>query len=66
MLHVTTLYASDVMEDVTVHLSIRRYEDGEARSSSIVYECTTTFPGTGETDPRQYAEDVLIGLLEAL
>jgi hypothetical protein len=66
MMNVTTVYAYDVLDSVHVTAVLRVYPDDSREPSYIGYECTTTFPGTGESDPRQYLEDVLVGLLEAL
>jgi len=64
MLYVATLYASDVMDQVHAHLAVRAYPQGSIEPSSIVFECTTTFPGTGELDPREWIRDALVGCLE--
>lgn len=64
MLYVATMYASDVMNQVHAHVSVRGYPHGATEPSSIVFECTTTFPGTGESDPREWLRDALVGCLE--
>jgi len=45
---------------------VRMRDDTPAGDWHTVFECTTTFPGTGEDDPRQWLEDACVGLLEAL
>lgn len=64
MMYVATVQAFDAVGAVHAHLSVRAYDDDPAVSSSIVFACTTTFLGTGETDPTEWARDVLVGLLE--
>lgn len=66
MYFVTTVHAYDVLDRVHVHAAVRALSDDTGQTWSTVIECTTTFPGTGESDPRSWLEDVLVGLLEAL
>lgn len=66
MRFVSTVYAYDLMDTVHATVVVRRYEENESTASSIEYECTTTVPGIGETDPRLWTKDALIGLLEAI
>jgi len=65
MRYIATLHAYDVMSTQHVTLSVREYPDDPSWSPSTVFECTTTVPGTGENDPRQWLVDALVGLLEA-
>lgn len=66
MRFVATLYAHDVMDQVFVHLCVRRYPGISGEESNIAFECTTTIPGIGESAPDRWAEDALLGMLEAL
>lgn len=63
---VTTVHAYDVMDRVQVGATVRQYEETTREPSDTVLVCTTTFPGTGETDPKEWLRDALIGLLESL
>jgi len=66
MYYVTTLHAYDVLDRVHVHAAVRELQDDTGALWRTVFECTTTFPGTGEHDPTRWLEDVLVGLLETL
>lgn len=66
MMYIATVQAFDAITEVHAHLSVRAYGDDPEAPSSIAFECTTTFPGIGETDPRMWAEDFLIALLEEM
>lgn len=61
---IATVNAYDVLSTVHVKLIVREYPDAESASPRTVLECTTTVQGTGETDPRQWIVDALVGLLE--
>ena len=62
----TSLYAYDVLDQVHVHVGVRERADDNERPFRTVFECTTTVPGTGESDPRQWAIDALVAILEAM
>jgi len=66
MYYVTTLHAYDVLDRVHVHAAVRELEDDTGATWHTVFECATTFPGTGERDPRSWLEDVLVALMESL
>lgn len=66
MYYVATVHAYDVMGEIQVGGKVRLYEGSLADGSRIAFECTTTFQGTGESDPRRWLEDALVGLLEAM
>lgn len=66
MLRTASLHAYDVMSSVVVHVHVREYEDAPPHQSSIVFECTTTVPGTGESDQRLWLQDALVAMLEAI
>lgn len=65
MLRIATVSAYDALDAVVVTAHVRQYGDVPEEPSSIVFECTTSLPGTGESDPRQWLVDALVGLLEA-
>ncbi len=66
MYYTASIHAYDVLDQVQVTARVRLYESTLVDGSRIEHECTTTFQGTGETDPRQWLQDVLVGLLEDL
>lgn len=54
------------MDQVFVRVVARTYDASLTEGSEIVFECATTFPGTGEDQPREWVKDALVGMLEAL
>lgn len=66
MRQVATIHAYDVMTEVQVTATVRTYPDYIEGPQQDAFTLTATIPGAGETDSRQWLEDVLIGLLEAL
>ena len=66
MMFITTIHAYDLRDTVSVTVGVRRYDETTRAASDNVFACTTTFPGTGETDPREWLRDALIGLLEEI
>ena len=58
--------AYDVMDRVMVALVVLEAADVPQVSTTVVHRCTTTLRGEGESDPRQWAIDALVGLLESL
>lgn len=66
MMHIATLHAYDAISTVTTHAVVRAFPDDPEAPSHIVFECTTTVPGTGETDPRLWLQDALVAMLERL
>jgi hypothetical protein len=61
---IASVYAYDVMTNVHVRALVTEYPDNKEDPPSTVIACTTTVPGTGETDPRQWLVDALVALLE--
>jgi hypothetical protein len=61
-----TVNAYDVMGEIAVTAVVRTAPPGGGESISTVLQCSTTFPGVGEDDPREWLRDVLVGLLEVL
>ena len=66
MWYAATLNAYDVMGLVFVNCSVRRLDTQSETPITTVLEASTTFDGVGEGSPRQWLEDALVGLLEAL
>lgn len=66
MVLITTVHAYDLLDSVYATVGVRRYDETTRAASDSVLACTTTFPGTGESDPREWLRDVLVGLLESL
>ena len=62
----TTVHAYDVLEDVHVTASVRMRDDDGTGHAYSEFGCTTTFQGTGETDPKEWLKDALVALLETL
>jgi len=62
----TTLNAYDVMGRVHIACVVRGLSDGPLQEFEEVLRCETTIEGVGETDPRLWLKDALIGMLEAL
>lgn len=62
----TSLNAYDVMGNVHISCVVRGLSDGPLQSFETLLECAATIDGTGETDPREWLKDALIGLLETL
>lgn len=63
---VVTIHAYDALTSVHVGATVRDYGDSEVDRSDTVFVCTTTFPGTGETDPRQWLIDACVALIESI
>jgi len=61
-----SLYAYDVMDQVSVTLGIREQGDTTAAPIETVLTIATTVPGAGESDPRKWAMDALVAALESL
>jgi hypothetical protein len=59
-------YCYDFMDQCSATLSVRRIEEGDPRPTETVLQVTTTYRGQGESDPREWAKDALIALLESL
>jgi len=66
MYFVTTANAYDVLGNVHAHVIVKALSDDTAATWSTVFECTTTVPGIGEPDPREWLRDALVSLLEAI
>jgi len=61
-----TLNTFDCIDRVHMGVTVRALTDGPDGAWETVFRCSTTIPGEGETDPRQWIKDSLIGMLEAL
>lgn len=66
MYYLASIYAYDVMDTIQVTALVRAATAGEESPTTAVLHATTLIDGTGEADPRQWLEDALVGLLEAL
>lgn len=64
--HTAMINAYDVMGEVYVTAVVRRSEPTPEQATAVVLQCSTTYPGVGEDDPREWLHDVLVGLLEDL
>lgn len=58
--------AYDVMDQVTVSIVVQRTADTPEERPATVLCMSTTVQGEGEADPREWARDALLGMLEAL
>ena len=66
MLFTATIYAYDALSTVQITAEVRLHTGTGETGSEAVLRATTAIPGVGEGDPRNWLEDVLVGLLEAL
>lgn len=58
------IHAYDVMDQVWITARVRSLEPDRSGPTTLLLEVTTSILGEGETDPRQWLRDVLVGLLE--
>lgn len=61
-----TVNAYDALDKVMIAVVLRQKELGPTGASSTVETLATEIDSTGETDPREWLRDALVGLLEAL
>lgn len=61
-----TLYAYDVMDRVQITAQVRSTSPGPEGTIETRFHSATTIPSVGETDPREWLRDVLVGALEDL
>lgn len=61
-----TVHAYDVMGRVFVTASVRTAPGEGERGECLELHATATLDGVGETTPREWLEDALLGLLETL
>jgi hypothetical protein len=61
-----TVHAYDVMDRVQITASVSALETGEERAIRPVLTATALLDGAGVSNPRDWLEDVLVGLLETL
>ena len=66
MRYIASVHAYDVMSSISVTVHVKEFPDDPEAQPSTVFECTTTVPGIGENDPRQWVEDALVAMLEAI
>lgn len=66
MYFTATITVYDVMDNVGISANVYSYGMDPRDGSTCVYHKVTTVPGEGEDSPRQWLEDALVGLLEAL
>ena len=60
------LSAYDCLDHVVVSSVVRQTADTPGSLSVPVIRTATTVPGVGEPDPREWARDALVAMLEAL
>lgn len=58
--------AYDCLDHVNLNVILRVHEDDPAIEPSWIPMASTVIQGTGETDRREWVQDALIALLEAL
>ena len=61
-----TVHIYDVMTNVFLTCDVREYSPEPDKGSRPVITFQHTIPGVGETDPREWLRDALIGIVEAL
>ena len=62
-----SLVAYDLLDTVVVTVSLKDWDQTTvppARYDEL--SCAASFPGTGESDPRQWVKDALVALIETL
>lgn len=57
--------AYDAMDGVVVTVSLRSYDE-QAEKGELVLLVSDTIRGRGESDPRKWARDALVAMLEHL
>lgn len=65
MLTNATISCYDVMGDIIVAVSLRQQEHPEAKWEQALLQ-VTPIRSEGETEPREWLRDCLVGLLETL
>lgn len=65
MLTNATISAYDVMGDVVIAVSVRQQETPESPWERVILT-THALTSVGETEPREWLRDCLVGLLESL
>lgn len=65
-LYMASVNAYDCMDTVHVIVSVRSTTADRSEAIESLLHTATTIPGVGESDPREWLRDVLIGALEAL
>lgn len=66
MQYFLTVHAYDCLDQVVHTAQIRQYADYENGPSETVLLQAGSFAGEGKDSPRDWLEDVLIGILETL
>jgi hypothetical protein len=66
MYRTATVVAYDVMDTVFVTCTVRLYDTLNPGSSEAELTCATTIQGVGSGSSRDWMQDALVGLLEAL
>jgi hypothetical protein len=66
MMYIATVTAYDALTNVVVHARVTEYGDVPEETPSTVLACTTTVLGTGESSPREWLQDALVAMLEAI
>lgn len=66
MWFMASIHAYDVMNTIHVTASVAEQGTEEGRAIHRVLAASTSLDGVGEANPRDWLEDVLVGLLEAL
>jgi len=66
MRYIASVHAYDALDSVSTTVLVKEFPDDPDLPPSTVFVCTTTVPGTGESDPRLWVQDALVAMLEAL
>lgn len=66
MYYMTTINAYDALASVVVVANVRATAGGLGDPVGTVFEVSTTVPGVGEDDPKEWLKDALVALLERL
>lgn len=66
MYYTASVHAYDVMDSIVITAEVRSTADTPERPTTGVLRATTVIVGIGETDPREWLQDALVGILEVL
>lgn len=60
---IATVQIYDVMDQVHISLQVRQQENDVSPWETVMLE-VGTYPGTGESEPREWLRDSLVALIE--
>lgn len=66
MYYTMHVFAYDALTRVTVHTSMKEFDDNGIQREGYALQRSVEFYGSGEDDPAQWAKDALVALIEVL